>query len=161
MNSWRQEALLFTWQIVWPSVCRTCLSEWDFPLHCSFVAQNPAASEKLNCTFSCRKTSWTEKACRGSHTPGAVHSGNVITLHVLCQRDNAICVLSFLLSHMWLHAHWQQNSLCHGVSWGGQCRSRWCIEQGGDECCIFPLLNLPLLWYEKLLSQKAEAWGLE
>lgn len=33
-----------------------------------------------NSTFSCRKTSWTEKVCRGSHTPGAVHSGNVITL---------------------------------------------------------------------------------
>lgn len=46
----------------------------------SFVAQNPAASEKLNSTFSCRKTSWTEKICRSSHTPGAVRSGNVIIL---------------------------------------------------------------------------------
>lgn len=92
------------------------------------VAQNPAACEKLNSTFSCRKTSWTEKIFRSSHTPGAVCSGNVIIL----------CVFSVLLDHVWLHACSQQNSLCPGL-----------LGKSGVLCpWVFPLVRLTLLWHE-------------
>lgn len=125
-----------------------------------------------NFTFSCRKTGWTEKVCRGSHTPGAVHSGNLITLLPVSQQCPVSvsqihhpCFLCSLVPHVTLCMLTAKQS----VPWAPlerQSRPGWFSEQGGDKCSVLeffhswshPCFGMKSLCLREL---KHEGWNKE